>query len=152
MGNQVWVNNRGGRQGARRPCGYPATTSGGEDGRRNLRGVPQIAARYPRFVDRAADYATPERTWKTEVKVFKGPTGCGKTRLAHELYPGIWTKPAGVWFDSYDRHPHVLIDDFAGGRDCGISFRTSFGSLTGTLWTSLLRGSSGGSPSHRHHH
>ena len=36
----VWVNNRGGRQGARRPCGYPATTSGGEDGRRNLRGVP----------------------------------------------------------------------------------------------------------------
>ena len=120
----VWVNNRGGRQGAREDlCGYPATTSGGEDGRRNLRGVPQIAARYPRFVDRAADYATPERTWKTEVKVFKGPTGCGKTRLAHELYPGIWTKPAGVWFDSYDRHPHVLIDDFAGGRDCGISFR-----------------------------
>ena len=114
---------------------------------------PQIAARYPRFVDRAADYATPERTWKTEVKVFKGPTGCGKTRLAHELYPGIWTKPAGVWFDSYDRHPHVLIDDFAGGRDCGISFRDLLRFLDRYPMDVPIKGVQAvGPPSHRHHH
>ena len=120
----VWVNNRGGRQGAREDLAViQRRLAEGRTVAEIYEEYPQIAARYPRFVDRAADYATPERTWKTEVKVFKGPTGCGKTRLAHELYPGIWTKPAGVWFDSYDRHPHVLIDDFAGGRDCGISFR-----------------------------
>lgn len=84
---------------------------------------PHIAARYPKFVDRCAQIATKPRTWETQVIVFKGPTGCGKTSLAHELYPDIWTKPDGFWFDSYDRHPHVLIDDFAGGRDCGISYR-----------------------------
>ena len=39
-----------------------------------------------------------------------------------------------------DRHPHVLIDDFAGGGIVASASGTSFGSLTGTLWTSLLRG------------
>lgn len=84
---------------------------------------PQIAARYPRFIDRCADICTAPRNWKTEIRVFLGPTECGKTRLAHELYPDIWTRPDGSWFDGYDRYPHVLFDDFDGGRDCGISFR-----------------------------
>ena len=94
----------------------------------------------PCFVDRAADYATPERTWKTEVKVFKGPTGCGKTRLAHELYPGIWTKPAGVWFDSTTDTLMSLLMTLREGGIVASASGTSFGSLTGTLWTSLLRG------------
>jgi len=84
---------------------------------------PMLAARYPRFIDRCADYATEPRNWKTEVRVFLGPTGCGKTQLAHELLPDIWVRPDGAWFDGYDRHKHVLFDDFDGGRDCGISYR-----------------------------
>jgi len=84
---------------------------------------PLVAAKYPRFIERCADVFTAPRNWKTEVRVFRGPTGCGKTQLAHELYPDIWVKPDGQWFDGYDRHPHVLIDDFDGGRSCGISYR-----------------------------
>ena len=150
----VWVNNRGGRQGAREDLAViQRRLAEGRTVAEIYEEYPQIAARYPCFVDRAADYATPERTWKTEVKVFKGPTGCGKTRLAHELYPGIWTKPAGVWFDSTTDTLMSLLMTLREGGIVASASGTSFGSLTGTLWTSLLRGgSSGGSPSHRHHH
>ena len=114
----------GGRQGAREDLeAVQRRLSEGASVEQIYLEFPHIAARYPKFVEKSAQFATKPRTWETQVIVFKGPTGCGKTSLAHELYPDIWTKPDGFWFDSYDRHPHVLIDDFAGGRDCGISYR-----------------------------
>ena len=96
-------------------------------------------------MDRAADYATPERTWKTEVKVFKGPTGCGKTRLAHELYPGIWTKPAGVWFDSTtDTLMSLLMTLREGG--IVVSFRDLLRFLDRYPMDVPIKGVRGGSP------
>jgi len=84
---------------------------------------PGVAARYPKYVQKCADMYLAPRSWKTEIRVYKGPTRCGKTKAAYDEFPDIWAKPEGQWFDGYDGQPHVLIDDFDGGRDCGIRFR-----------------------------
>lgn len=82
---------------------------------------PAVCARYPRFVDRFANYVAPPRMWETKVIVYKGPTGCGKTRKAYEEYPTIWNKPVGSWYDTYDGQEYVLLDDF-NGRDSGVEY------------------------------
>lgn len=77
---------------------------------------PETYARYPRFFTDMKNFQTEPRMFKTKVHVYIGPTGCGKTSTAYENFPGIWKKPPGAWYDSYDCHENVLIDDF-NGRD-----------------------------------
>ena len=61
-----------------------------------------------------------ERNWITFTSVFWGPPGVGKTRRAlEEAGEGAYwlTKPQGsgtVWFDGYDGHEVVVIDEFYG--------------------------------------
>lgn len=57
-------------------------------------------------------YHERKRHWKPMVKWFYGPTGSGKTREAMKQLtePFIWSTPK--WWDGYDAHKHVLIDDF----------------------------------------
>jgi len=54
------------------------------------------------------------RDWKPEVKWFHGSTGSGKTRTAREwLEKDIYTcLETGKWWEGYDAHENVLIDDF----------------------------------------
>jgi len=114
----------GGKQGAREDLvAVRVAIEGGASVSKLYSEFPVTCAKYPKYVDKCLMLFSARRSWKTEVRVFRGPTGCGKTQLAHELYPDIWVKPDGQWFDGYDRHPHVLIDDFDGGRSCGISYR-----------------------------
>ncbi len=61
----------------------------------------------------------PVRTEPTEVRVFWGPPGSGKSRRALEeasaLYgQSIYYKPRGLWWDGYEQHMAVIIDDFYG--------------------------------------
>lgn len=51
-----------------------------------------------------------------EVVLLFGPPDCGKTRTFYELEPRGVALPStdGYWFDGYDGHPAVLVDDFAG--------------------------------------
>jgi len=84
---------------------------------------PGVAARYPKFIATYADMRLAPRSWKTEVRVYKGRTDVGKTRGVYDEFPDVWSKPDGQWFDGYDGQQHVLIDDFSGGNFCGISFR-----------------------------
>lgn len=84
---------------------------------------PGIAARYPRFIDRYKTMKSVKRNWVTEFIVLKGPTGVGKTRTAWEECPNLWVKPlGGFWFDTYENHENVLIDDFD-GKENGIEYR-----------------------------
>uniref|UniRef100_UPI00404779B6 hypothetical protein n=1 Tax=Flavobacterium sp. TaxID=239 RepID=UPI00404779B6 len=57
-------------------------------------------------------YHEEKRNWKPVVKWFYGETGTGKTREAYEQsidpYPCMST---GKWFEGYDAHEHVIIDD-----------------------------------------
>lgn len=54
------------------------------------------------------------RSEKTHVTVLFGPSGTGKSRSAFEGFPGCYTKPKGEWWNGYDSHPHVVVDEFYG--------------------------------------
>jgi len=57
----------------------------------------------------------PRRDWKPTVWWFFGPTGTGKTREAMAMCPdkeNLWVSaPGGKWFDGYDGHADVVLDD-----------------------------------------
>lgn len=80
---------------------------------------PEFVCRYHRFPQLYFNAKLEERHWKTKVLAFVGKTGAGKSRLARELFPKLYSKPPGsnpsaVWFDNYAAQRHVLIDDFRG--------------------------------------
>jgi len=57
-------------------------------------------------------YEEPARDWETQIYWFCGATGTGKSRLAHELYPdAYWAMDTGQWWEGYDAHKVVIIDD-----------------------------------------
>lgn len=72
-----------------------------------------------KYVETLSKYVEPKRTWKTEVYWYWGPTGVGKTHRAYAeaSVDGIEPyKNSGdlKWWDGYDAHEHVIIDDFRG--------------------------------------
>ena len=80
---------------------------------------PAAAIRYNRGIHKVrSDLASGARDTPPQVTLLYGPPDCGKTRLAYEENPGLWSIPLQntrtMWFDTYDRHPRVLLDDFAG--------------------------------------
>lgn len=54
------------------------------------------------------------RTTKPIVHVLQGPTGTGKSRWALENFPGAYWKQRSNWWDGYEDHECVVIDEFYG--------------------------------------
>lgn len=77
-------------------------------------------ARYPRFYDTLTSLCRPKREKDLEVVLHIGGTGLGKTRLVMDTHGDsdeLFLAPLsnGVsWYDGYDGHKTVLLDDFAG--------------------------------------
>lgn len=76
--------------------------------------MPAVWLRYSRGLREYKRICLPPRTFKTEVFVYWGPTGTGKTRRAFEEHPGAYFKPRGDWWDGYEGQTCVVIDDFSG--------------------------------------
>lgn len=57
---------------------------------------------------------TPHRSWKTEVTVYWGRTGTGKSRKCQELEPNAYWKTRDEWWDGYEGHEAIILDDFYG--------------------------------------
>lgn len=55
-----------------------------------------------------------QREWKTEVFVYVGPPGVGKSRICQQLCPTGYWKPRGKWWDGYHGNNDVILDDFYG--------------------------------------
>lgn len=78
---------------------------------------PTLMARFPKFYDLVRGLNRPVREVELEVRLNYGRTGKGKTRYAHDMYPDLFEVPlsnGNMWFDGYDMHAVVLLDDFAG--------------------------------------
>lgn len=59
------------------------------------------------------------RNFKSEVRVYWGAPGVGKSRRANEeapnsYYLSISDKSQSVWWDGYNGHSNIIIDDFYG--------------------------------------
>lgn len=53
-------------------------------------------------------------TNKPNVVVIWGPTGVGKSRYCHTTYPNAYWKMPNKWWDGYDGHADIIMDDFYG--------------------------------------
>lgn len=77
-------------------------------------------ARYPRLVSTIRFTMKPPSTPDLTVVLHLGATGTGKTRAVHDQWVDKrwWRPPIGQqgshWYDGYNGHTHVLLDDFAG--------------------------------------
>lgn len=93
---------------------------------RDSKSITTIADEYPNLFIRHASgirswFHTASilqpRSWKSEVTVLFGHPGTGKSKLAWESASAIgrvYYKPNGEWWDGYDSHESVIIDDFYG--------------------------------------
>lgn len=77
--------------------------------------VVMVAKSYQavKMAEQILKYHEAPRTWKPRVEWYCGSTGCGKSKLAYEKlgYDCYTCLSTGRWFDGYDAHDRVLIDD-----------------------------------------
>lgn len=72
--------------------------------------------RYQRGINAFRSVMAAQRMWETEVFVFWGKTGTGKTRRVYDEVGDrpLYSHPGGPWFDGYDGQEDVLFDEFSG--------------------------------------
>lgn len=76
--------------------------------------------KYPRALQEYKRLKMPRRQEKTQVLILVGPTGVGKSHLAHNMFPkAYWvdnprSKENSVWWNDYDGISPVIIDEFYG--------------------------------------
>ncbi len=80
----------------------------------------QIIAKYPRFYDSLTMMNRPSRSEELKVTLLIGDTGLGKTKWVMDQFyddPDFFVAPLNngtMWYDTYDGHSKVLLDDFTG--------------------------------------
>ena len=74
-----------------------------------------------RFAENLEKYYEQQRIWKPNVKWYWGATGTGKTKTAYEEFSKMtdndsiyFSMDTGKWWEGYDGHTHVIIDDMRG--------------------------------------
>lgn len=70
--------------------------------------------RYERGIRSYINIHAERRSWTTEVLVYWGLTGTGKTKTAYEKDPCLYSHAGGMWFDGYSGEDTVLFDEFTG--------------------------------------
>jgi len=74
---------------------------------------PEAFLRYHKGILAIRSVCEPRRSWKTEIYWYFGSTGSGKSRRANDEAPAAYWKPGGTkWWDGYDGHEDVIIDDY----------------------------------------
>ncbi len=95
----------------------------GKRKRHLIESMPQCMHKYRKFYHDAREIYRPKRNWETnkmEVSLALGEPGMGKTRYAYDKWEDsheFYTLPVNngtIWFDGYDDHKIVLMDEFCG--------------------------------------
>lgn len=74
---------------------------------------PEQWVKFHKGLESLASRIDGRRDFKTEVHWYHGPTGTGKSRQAFEENPDAYLKmPTNKWWDGYDGHKTVIIDDY----------------------------------------
>lgn len=84
--------------------------------RQALEQCPATYARYYKAYEHIASLTKPERKDR-RVHLLLGAPGTGKTRYVLDKHPDCYVIPvtnSSIWFDGYDGHEVVLIDDYMG--------------------------------------
>lgn len=68
--------------------------------------------RYAKNIRHHIRLIQPLRNWKTEVYVVVGPPGTGKSHWANEQDTNAYFKQRSNWWDGYESHDTVVLDDF----------------------------------------
>jgi len=77
---------------------------------------PETFIKFHKGVERFYDliYSIPRET-KPTIYWLYGPTGCGKTRNAYDLFkPDVYIKDGTQWWNNYYHQKAIIIDDFDG--------------------------------------
>jgi len=69
---------------------------------------------YSRHLDHYRTLISVPRDHPVEVIVIHGPTGTGKSKYAKDEFPGAYWKQRSNWWDNYQDHSTVVIDEFYG--------------------------------------
>lgn len=64
-----------------------------------------------RYAEVYLKYKEKKRDWLPSVSWYWGEPRSGKTRLAHEVLHDPYLSNNGKWFEGYDAHENVIIDD-----------------------------------------
>jgi len=68
-----------------------------------------------RYLEKVATFCEKKRDWVPTVYWFWGPSGTGKTRTARQMFPEAWWSGKNLnWWQGYDGHEAIIIDDFRG--------------------------------------
>jgi len=77
---------------------------------------PSAFVKFHRGLQAYKTMMTAPRSGKPEVIVRFGPTGSGKSLLAHHETNDafVWKPQMGAWWDGYDGETHVIMEEFRG--------------------------------------
>ncbi len=73
---------------------------------------PSTYVKYPRGLHLLQTISRPKERGVPSIFVYSGPSGVGKTRLVHEVFPEAYWKPKNKWWDGYDGEDVVVLDEF----------------------------------------
>jgi len=82
----------------------------------------EVFIKYHNGLNKFKNLLIEPRNWITEVTVLYGKTGCGKSRKAREIFSDywVWTPQRGTWFDGYEGHENVIMEEFRGQLPFGM--------------------------------